>query len=149
MKIVLILLITFGSSVTIADGQFGVFDFQVRRFVYEAKLQGVKVNTQRLRIEFMPGLPHRWLAACFNMGSYYPYIGVDRYVWERSGSLRKEYTIFHEMGHCILNRNHDTRLKDGYHPISIMYPDDRVIDNSQYYLEYRAEYMHELFHPNK
>lgn len=33
-------------------------------------------------------------------------ITIDLEFWNRSSSLYKEYIIFHELGHCLLNRGH-------------------------------------------
>lgn len=33
-------------------------------------------------------------------------IGIDREVWNRSSEERKQWLIFHELGHCVLDRSH-------------------------------------------
>ncbi len=32
---------------------------------------------------------------------------IDRKFWERSSQLKKELIVFHELGHCYLNKMHD------------------------------------------
>ena len=74
--------------------------------------------------------------------------------WENSTQF--ETLVFHEMGHCILGRDHDTaRLPNGA-PKSIMYPNDitiyspcvYVLGDSCNLLYRRAYYLDELFNPS-
>lgn len=37
-------------------------------------------------------------------------IYIDENFWEQSDDSFKEELIFHELGHCVLNRDHDDRL---------------------------------------
>jgi hypothetical protein len=51
--------------------------------------------------------------------------------------------VFHELGHCILNRQHRTDVDSGGNPLSIMYPyPDLVYWNTD--AEYQT-YLNELF----
>ena len=74
--------------------------------------------------------------------------------WENSTQF--ETLVFHEMGHCILGRDHDTaRLPNGA-PKSIMYPNDitiyspcvYVLGDSCDHVYRRAYYLDELFNPS-
>ena len=41
-------------------------------------------------------------------------IVIDENFWKRSSELSKELIVFHELGHCVLERNHlDKKLADG------------------------------------
>ena len=31
---------------------------------------------------------------------------IDKTFWNRSSELYKEFVVFHELGHCVLDRNH-------------------------------------------
>jgi len=45
---------------------------------------------------------------------------IDRAYWMRSNTTQREFLVFHELGHCILGRNHlDDALQNG-HCVSIM-----------------------------
>jgi len=74
--------------------------------------------------------------------------------WQNSRQL--ETLIFHEMGHCILGREHDQTLLPNGDPKSIMYPDDITlyapcsypIGDSCNQLYKRDYYLDELFDPN-
>ena len=69
---------------------------------------------------------------------------VDKSFWNKSNDVLKEYVIFHELGHCILNRTHrDESLVSGA-CISVMASNNRVCANA-YGPETRKEYLDELF----
>jgi hypothetical protein len=54
----------------------------------------------------------------------------------------KELLIFHELGHCALNRDHDNAIRpDKMGPKSIMYPSP----DADSYLQFREDYISELF----
>jgi hypothetical protein len=70
-----------------------------------------------------------------------PHIIVKRTLWERIGYAQKEYILFHELGHCVLNRPHiETTMGDT--PVSLMYPEYFSISN---YEQHRPAYLKELF----
>jgi len=65
-------------------------------------------------------------------------IYVDRGWWQRATELSREQLIMHELGHCVLDKEH----RDGYTagcPVSLMHPHhsaDRCYENNkEYYLE--------------
>lgn len=69
--------------------------------------------------------------------------------WATATDTSKEILTLHELGHCLLNRNHDTNLVPsmGNIPESIMYP---TILTDYEYLANKNYYLQELFtHPNK
>lgn len=74
--------------------------------------------------------------------------------WQNSRQL--ETLIFHEMGHCILGRQHDKTLLPNGNPKTIMYPDNiglyapcaYPINDSCNQLYKRDYYLDELFDAN-
>jgi len=82
------------------------------------------------------------------------YINPYIHCWQNSTQL--ETLIFHEMGHCILGRDHDTTRMPKGDPKSIMYPDDislytpcvYQIGDSCNKLYRRDYYLDELFDSN-
>lgn len=59
------------------------------------------------------------LAVCYSGGGSQPTIKVNPYFWNNKGygNAEREELLFHEMGHCVLNRGHDSsmiRTVDGY-----------------------------------
>lgn len=47
-------------------------------------------------------------------------IFFDAPYWETATALEKEYVVFHELGHCFLNLDHDDRENEKGECISIM-----------------------------
>lgn len=67
---------------------------------------------------------------------------VDTAYWRNSTDAMKEHIMFHELGHCILNRGH-TEAQKNYGPESVMYP---YLFDDMTYISHHDEYMAELFH---
>lgn len=63
-------------------------------------------------------------------------IKISKKEWQRMSSALKEITVFHELGHCLLNRSHNTKQ------ISLM---NEVAPHPKKYLMHREEYLRELF----
>lgn len=74
------------------------------------------------------------------VGSGSPIITIDKEFWDAAGDAARENLMFHELGHCILLRDHLTTKDDGV-PISLMFPS--IIP---YYYEKNPEpYIDELY----
>lgn len=69
-------------------------------------------------------------------------IQIDREYFDSSTDLEREQLIFHELGHCVLERDHTKHKDEHKKPMSIMYP--YTLSESTYVSKYR-EYMDELF----
>lgn len=65
-----------------------------------------------------------------------PEIYIDRKYWARTDETMHEQLIFHEMGHCILHKNHDDQ---GVHIMNSYTPDE--LD----YVMYHTKLIEELF----
>lgn len=71
-------------------------------------------------------------------------IEIDPVFWEEANDTEREVLIFHELGHCVLNRDHVEDIIEPYElPKSIMYP---VIFDSAY-SDHRNYYVNELKNP--
>jgi len=74
-------------------------------------------------------------------------IRVDPVSWQQLGSMRKEFLIFHELGHCALNREHlDEKDNNGYCK-SIMHSSTDVCLNN-YNNDTKESLLDELFSLN-
>lgn len=135
------------ASITFADVKFGRFHQYVASFSMMAKQQHVKVDLNNLRIQFDALMPSDYLGLCYDAGTKYALITINEDNWAKASYSKREYIIWHEMGHCVLNRGHLDMLKPDFHPVSIMYPDSRVVEDTRYYNRHRQEYIEELFHP--
>lgn len=74
-----------------------------------------------------------------------PHITANMIEWKLMSEDKREALMFHELGHCILNRRHDSEyveIKGKWVPRSLMNP---FILSSQIYLENREYYLDELF----
>lgn len=69
------------------------------------------------------------------------FVEIDQEYWGEIDDYEKEELLFHELGHCVLRRAH-REDKDGYRPLSIMYPE---VIGSYYMQTYHSDYMKELF----
>jgi hypothetical protein len=69
---------------------------------------------------------------------------IDRLFWETATMTEKEYVIFHELGHCALNRRHlDTTYKDG--TCTSMMQSGNGSCKMVYNAQNRSKYLDELF----
>lgn len=71
---------------------------------------------------------------------------IDAAFWSSAGSMEKEYVVFHELGHCALNRRHLEDQKPDGACKSIMQSGTsgcKMIYNAQT----RSGYLDELFSP--
>ena len=92
----------------------------VDRFVWEAEMRGISVDVNSLTIEFdsdIPGgnTPGSVVGICSTTGNQ-ELISIDTLnsLWLLSGDLGKEEILFHELGHCLLDRPHkDATLLSG------------------------------------
>ncbi|HUV84453.1 MAG TPA: putative metallopeptidase [Methanosarcinales archaeon] len=80
------------------------------------------------------------IGVCYS-GSDTPRIVIDKSYWADATDTQKEVLMFHELGHCILGRGHDTRLDNGKVPVSVMYPTIFTF----WYTKKRKYYLDELF----
>lgn len=71
-----------------------------------------------------------------------PVIEIDRTYWAKASDTEKEVIMLHELGHCVLRRDHIDTLNANGEPISIMYPNSSVF---RIYLESKRYYLFELF----
>lgn len=70
-------------------------------------------------------------------------IEISNHWWQYMGDGGKEETVFHELGHCALNLDHNETLDAQNRPISIMYP--VVFGDYWYYSANRNAYLAQLF----
>lgn len=67
-------------------------------------------------------------------------IEIDPDYWQSTSETRKEVLLFHELGHCVLGRDHDEQRIYYTVPKSIMYP----YLFEQAYQTHRSYYVEEL-----
>lgn len=63
-----------------------------------------RVNNETVRIEMTDNINPSYVAVCFYATNI---VQINRKVWNRLSNEKREQTIFHELGHCLLNQSHD------------------------------------------
>lgn len=106
---------------------------------YNTYEKETNVNPFHVTINFS-NLNDNIAGVCYSWNNGDKEILIDIEYWNSYDELQREILIFHELGHCILNRKHKTDNYKGY-ALSIMNP--YVIYRDNYEL-YRNEYIIEL-----
>jgi hypothetical protein len=70
-------------------------------------------------------------------------VRIDAGTWLKLDTYGKEQLMFHELGHCILDREHCSSVEGDGKPASVMYPS---LIGHWYNENTRDEYLEELFH---
>lgn len=70
-------------------------------------------------------------------------IEIDPDYWQLTSETKKEVLLFHELGHCVLGRDHDEQRIYYTVPKSIMYP--YLFDSA--FRTHRSYYVEELKNP--
>ena len=88
-------------------------------------------------------LKNRKVGVCYSWDSGYREIEIDRDQWEKELTEdQKSALIFHELGHCELNRDHRDDLKEDMCPESIM---NWMLLRDSCMKKYKIEYFEEIF----
>lgn len=125
-----------------------VFIPYVEKFLEAANSNHVTVSIETLRIEF-----GNFSAEQVNVGGVcqhgrgFDVVTMHEGNWNKLSELQRTVTIFHELGHCLLKREHVTQgvqiAPDM--PLSLMHPKVGLLAD-KYALE-PLHYAWELFHP--
>jgi hypothetical protein len=125
-------------------------------FEKEASARGKTINFHELQIVFVeegiPGICHlniqkESLDGIFEYQKRIMLIRINRIFWRDAHDFKRERLLFHELGHCIFDKDHNDESASepgltGY-PKSIMHHDANSIPEVLYY-QYRSYYMDEL-----
>lgn len=78
------------------------------RFVEEGTLRGLAIDLTAKRIEgFLLEIEEQDVAGqCSYSSSSTRKVNIDIDYWNRATELEKEFVVFHELGHCYLERSH-------------------------------------------
>ena len=133
------------------------FEPYVQKFITEAKARGQNISINNLIIKYDAAVSPSYCATSNVISSQNE---VQKIIlinplqcWQNHTQL--ETLIFHELGHCILGRNHDMSLMPKGDPKTIMFPDDLTLYSPCVYalggpcdfLYRRPYYIDELFNP--
>jgi hypothetical protein len=162
MKIIIIFTFLFSlfgclpsnSGTTSTSSTIGTqFKSYVDKFISNGKSFNRQLSANHLTIKFNSSLSGtRTLAQCIlnpSSPSSYQRIEVNPTFWENVNIDSREYVLFHELGHCLLLRDHDDatiETSDGYSiNKSIM---STYFSTSDDYVNNYSSYLHELFTSN-
>ena len=115
-------------------------------FSDEAAARGVTFDYEASRIEgHLTDIEEQDVLGKCQFNSVDPdKVFIDNAFWRRASHLEKEFLIFHELGHCFLERDHlDTQNSDGT-CISMMQSGLGECDDN-YNSQTRSDYLDELF----
>lgn len=117
-----------------------IFESYRREFIKQAKMYGTTVDFTLTSTSFSTTLPSSVAGRCIGR----KIIQINLNMWEHLDDDEREITMFHEWGHCLLNRRHvDSYLDGSSCPASLMFP---TVDNTAHcYRFLRFWYMGELF----
>ena len=115
------------------------------KFVVEANLRGIDIEDHsRLIGGAFDDLGEGVRGQCQHLSDDSERVVIDRTYWNQSSSIEREFIVFHELGHCILNRSHlDTKSPRG-ECASIMHSSSFSCRNT-YDANTREQLLDELF----
>lgn len=91
-------------------------------FEFEANVRGFKIDleTEGL-VGIITEIDQEHVAGSCTFSSNQPrVIRIDQTIWSNLPTLYREFIVFHELGHCILIRDHDERTDAQGNCLSIM-----------------------------
>lgn len=91
-------------------------------FEYEASLRGVDINIENLDlISRIEEIEEEGVAGTCHFNSHQSNIvTIDQSFWNSASSNQKEMVVFHELGHCVLGRDHREEENNENACLSIM-----------------------------
>jgi hypothetical protein len=119
------------------------FKIYVQRFFSEANKRGlsVKLEDSDLEIRFS-----KLVGANGKCNTRSKIIEIDSVSWQQSNEFDKEWLIYHELGHCILGRNHLSKTLPHGECQSIMRNSEELNCSINFSSEsWRSYYFDELF----
>lgn len=125
--------------------QFSVgeeFISYVERFEQYAATEGHPLTIDNLIVEFGAMENPQQRGICEFQGEGTPKIIIDEANWRKMKEGKKEALMLHELGHCILHRDHVDAKSEGGIPVSLMSP---YTISAEIYYAYHKEFVSELF----
>ena len=155
MRLLILTILTVGCTtvnhnnyvIKVDDQPYQYVDSQFRpmleMFVTLAATKDIQVDTSNLSMTFglVRSVKSDTVGTCSQDEVGVMVIKIHDESWAKMDPLQREELIFHELGHCLLDRPHCTTKVKGK-PISIMHP--KVIPK-KHYKSNRKELINELF----
>jgi hypothetical protein len=116
------------------------------KFEEEAANRGIEISTADLDLDgYIANIQSNGVVGQCNIyqdGN--SSITIDRYYWITSTELQQEYVVFHELGHCVLLRDHRNDSDVSGSCISMMQSGEGFCEEN-YTTDTRNEHLDELF----
>lgn len=138
-------------EVPIANSQFPNVDPELWKFYQafelEANKRGFEYDLNALNISGeIKEISENNVAGSCRFGSHIDNeVTIDKTFWNSSSEIFREFVIFHELGHCVLLRDHDESVDARGHCLSIM-RSGLTNCRDTYSNENRATFIDELFY---
>ncbi len=116
------------------------------RFIEEAEERGLdfSIEMEELQADIINIDQDGVLGQCHYSEQAPNIVEVDNQFWDRASDMEKEYVVFHELGHCVLGRDHnDARNNDG--SCSSIMQSGLTTCRVTYNSSNRTSYLNELF----
>jgi hypothetical protein len=122
--------------------ELGQFEPYVQKFEQESEVVGAPVKVTDLKVQFGEMKDERENGVCEVFEDETPTITINKEAWDTMTDADREALMFHELGHCVLRRNHVTEVSADGTPVSLMNP-YRI--QTEIFVENQDYYIHELF----
>ena len=92
------------------------------RFANEAAARGVHIDFDSSNVSGYIRLitEQGVIGQCAHKDNEPNTVIIDKIYWDKSNDLQREFVVFHELGHCVLNREHLDDADNNGNCISIM-----------------------------
>ncbi len=116
-----------------------------QNFEEEALLRGFKYDLNTLEITaVIETITEEGVAGTCQYGQHIHHVTIDEDFWKYSSTLIREMVVFHELGHCVLHKDHTEEYDSNGNCLSIM-NSGTVECNVAYTNQNRTYYIDELF----
>jgi Zn-dependent peptidase ImmA (M78 family) len=137
-----ILMVQCGSLIQ-REYQYHTGDFEpyVQAFKQDAKKFNLDISIVDLLIIFGnlnedDDNEYFYLGICYTYTDKTPLIRIDEAIWKTLDEVERKLLIYHELGHCILNKDHDDDSNNIMNTLDV---------DSQYFIENEQEVLAHLF----
>ncbi len=142
----------FGDAAQPVEEEQGYLDVDPRLWGYydifeaEGKARGLNIDLKTARIsgDIDAIDENNVIGTCQYGGFSTNHVTIDNVYWDRSTDLGKEFVVFHELGHCFLNRGHTEDSTSEGLCVSLMRSGNGGCRDA-YSTRNRAYYLDELF----
>lgn len=118
---------------------FDSFEAEAEKYNYQIDLSTLDLDAYISNIEI-----RGTLGQCKSYSDGSKKVVIDAPYWDSATELEREYLVFHELGHCALNRDHNDGQDGEGNCLSIMQSGDNACTSSYNYSN-RERLLAELF----